>query len=243
MGEPGEVLVRGPHVMLGYWNRPEATAETIVGGWLRTGDIATADADGYIYIQDRIKDMIISGGENVYPAEIENVLMGCDRIAEAAVIGQPSARWGESPFAIVVRKDPTLREQDVIEFCRGRLAGFKQPRGVAFVSEIPRNPSGKILKRVLRDRFPGPAAVRSRVKGETSMELDELGNRLGPFCQTQYADPNARVFDVHKMPGHAGFAYGFSVESGGKSRAGSSGCRRRTCNGKAPPTCCARSRC
>ncbi len=153
------MLVRGPHVMLGYWNRPEATAETIVDGWLRTGDIATADADGYIYIQDRIKDMIISGGENVYPAEIENVLMGCDRIAEAAVIGQPSARWGESPFAIVVRKDATLREQDVIEFCRGRLAGFKQPRGVAFVNEIPRNPSGKVLKRILRDRFPGPAAV------------------------------------------------------------------------------------
>ncbi len=158
-GESGEVLVRGPHVMLGYWNRPEATAETIVGGWLRTGDIATADADGYIYIQDRIKDMIISGGENVYPAEVENVLMGYDRITEVAVIGQPSARWGESPFAIVVRKDAALREQDVIEFCRGRLAGFKQPRGVAFVAEIPRNPSGKVLKRILRDRFPGPAAV------------------------------------------------------------------------------------
>ncbi len=158
-GEPGEVLVRGPHVMLGYWNRPEATAETIVDGWLRTGDVAVMDDDGYIYIQDRIKDMIISGGENVYPAEIENVLMAHDGIAEAAVIGQPSAKWGESPFAIVVRKDDALIEKDVIEFCRGRLAGFKQPRGVAFVAEIPRNPSGKILKRVLRDRFPGPASV------------------------------------------------------------------------------------
>ena len=151
--------MRGPHVMLGYWNRPEATAETIVDGWLRTGDVAVMDDDGYIYIQDRIKDMIISGGENVYPAEIENVLMAHDGIAEAAVIGQPSAKWGESPFAIVVRKDDSLKEKDVIEFCRGRLAGFKQPRGVAFVGEIPRNPSGKILKRVLRDRFPGPATV------------------------------------------------------------------------------------
>jgi acyl-CoA synthetase (AMP-forming)/AMP-acid ligase II len=158
-GEPGEVWVRGPHVMLGYWNRPEATAETIVNGWLRTGDVAVMDDDGYIFIQDRIKDMIISGGENVYPAEIENILMAHDGIAEAAVIGQPSAKWGESPFAIVVRKDGALAEKDVIEFCRGRLAGYKQPRGVAFVAEIPRNPSGKILKRVLRDRFPGPASV------------------------------------------------------------------------------------
>jgi len=158
-GEPGEVFVRGPHVMLGYWNRPEATAETIIDGWLRTGDVAVMDDDGYIYIQDRIKDMIISGGENVYPAEIENVLMAHPGVAEAAVIGQPSEKWGESPFAIVVRKDGALIEKDVIEFCRGRLAGFKQPRGVAFVGEIPRNPSGKILKRVLRDRFPGPAPV------------------------------------------------------------------------------------
>ena len=96
---------------------------------------------------------------NARPAEVENVPTGCDRIAEAAVIGQRSARWGESPFAIVVRKDAALREQEVIDYCRGRLAGFKQPRGVAFVAEIPRNPSGKILKRVLRDRFPGLAAV------------------------------------------------------------------------------------
>jgi O-succinylbenzoate-CoA ligase len=159
VGESGEVLVRGPHVMIGYWNRPDATAETIVDGWLHTGDVAVMDADGYIFIQDRIKDMIISGGENVYPAEVENVLMAHAGIAEAAVIGQPSDKWGESPFAIVVRKDESLREKDVMEFCRGRLAGYKQPRGIAFVAEIPRNPSGKILKRVLRERFPGPAAV------------------------------------------------------------------------------------
>jgi O-succinylbenzoate-CoA ligase len=158
-GVPGEVWVRGPHIMTGYWNRPEATAETIVNGWLRTGDVAVADADGYVYIQDRIKDMVISGGENVYPAEIENVLMGHPGIREAAVIGQPSARWGESPFAIVVRKDPALGENDVLAYCKGRLASFKLPKGVAFVDEIPRNPSGKILKRILRERFPGPAPV------------------------------------------------------------------------------------
>ncbi len=158
-GEAGEVWVRGAHVMREYWNRPDATAETLVDGWLRTGDVAAVDADGFIYIQDRIKDMIITGGENVYPAEIENLLMGHEGIREAAVIGQPSEKWGESPLAIVVRKNPTLTEADVLGFCRGKLAGFKQPKAVVFVDEIPRNPSGKILKRILRDQFPGPAAV------------------------------------------------------------------------------------
>jgi O-succinylbenzoate-CoA ligase len=156
-GEAGEVWVRGAHVMREYWNRPDATAETLVDGWLRTGDIASQDDDGFIYIQDRIKDMIITGGENVYPAEIENLLMAHPGIREAAVIGQPSARWGESPFAIVVRNDAALTEADVLAFCRGKLAGFKQPKGVVFVDEIPRNPSGKILKRILREQFPGPA--------------------------------------------------------------------------------------
>ncbi len=155
--EAGQVLVRGPHIMREYWNQPEATAETIVDGWLYTGDIARMDADGFVYIQDRIKDMIISGGENVYPAEIENVLQAHPSISEAAVIGQPSEQWGESPFAIIVRSDDSLQEADVLEFCRGRLAGFKIPKGLAFVDEVPRNPSGKILKRILREQFPGPA--------------------------------------------------------------------------------------
>ena len=156
---PGEVILRGDHVMKAYWNRPEATAETIVDGWLRTGDVARMDAEGFVYIEDRVKDMIISGGENVYPAEIEKVLQTHDGISEAAVIGQPSERWGESPFAIVVRKEASLTEADVLAFCNGRMARFKQPKGVAFVDEVPRNPSGKILKRVLRDQFPGPAPV------------------------------------------------------------------------------------
>ena len=149
--------MRGEHIMREYWNRPEATAETIVDGWLHTGDVARMDSEGFVYIQDRIKDMIISGGENVYPAEIENLLQTHDDISEAAIIGQPSETWGESPFAIIVRTDKELTQTDVLEFCTGKLAGFKMPKGVVFVDEIPRNPSGKILKRVLRDQFPGPA--------------------------------------------------------------------------------------
>jgi O-succinylbenzoate-CoA ligase len=157
--EAGEVIVRGKHIMREYWNRPDATAETIIDGWLHTGDIAVMDEEGFVSIQDRIKDMIISGGENVYPAEIEGVLMNHPQISEAAVIGQQSDKWGESPLAIVVRTDDALNAADVLEFCRGKLAGFKQPKGVEFVDEIPRNPSGKILKRILREQFPTEAAV------------------------------------------------------------------------------------
>ncbi len=156
-GEPGEVICQGAHVMVGYWNRPDETAQTIVDGWLHTGDVAIVDKDGYIYIHDRIKDMIISGGENVYPAEIENVLLGHPGIADVAVIGQPSPRWGESPLAVVVRKDESMTEADVLAFSEGRLARYKQPRAAVFVAEIPRNPTGKALKRVLRDQFPDPA--------------------------------------------------------------------------------------
>ena len=158
-GVAGEVVVRGPHIMREYWNRPEATAETLKDGWLHTGDVAVMDAEGFVAIQDRIKDMIISGGENVYPAEVENVLMSHPQIVEAAVIGLPSEKWGESPLAIVVRRDDELTVAEVLDFCRGKLAGYKRPQAVEFVSEIPRNPSGKILKRVLREQFPGPAAV------------------------------------------------------------------------------------
>ncbi len=152
-GESGEVIIRGEHVMQGYWNRPDATAETIVDGWLRTGDVATMDGDGFVTIVDRIKDMLISGGENVYPAEIENVLLGHDKIADAGIIGIPSEKWGESPLAVVVASDPSLTADDVIEFTRGKLAPFKTVKAVEFVDELPRNPSGKILKRELRDRF------------------------------------------------------------------------------------------
>ncbi len=156
-GQPGEILLEGPSIMRGYWQLPEASAETLRDGWLHTGDIAERDVEGYVYIRDRLKDMIISGGENVYPAEVENLLHGHPDIAEVAVIGQPSERWGESPFAVVVRTSDSLKPGDVLEYCRGRIARFKQPRGVAFIDELPRNASGKVLKRVLSERFPGPA--------------------------------------------------------------------------------------
>lgn len=152
-GEPGEVIVAGAHIMLGYWNRPEATAETVRDGWLHTGDVATMDADGFVTIMDRVKDMLISGGENVYPAEIENVILSNTKVSDVAVLGIPSPKWGESPLAVVVRKDATLTPEEVISGCKGRLAAFKMPKAVRFVDEIPRNPSGKILKRVLRDQF------------------------------------------------------------------------------------------
>jgi acyl-CoA synthetase (AMP-forming)/AMP-acid ligase II len=153
---PGEVLIRGKHNMKEYWNRPEATAETLRDGWLYTGDIAIKDDDGFVYIQDRVKDMVISGGENVYPAEIENVILSHPKVKEVGVIGQPSAKWGESPFAVVVCEDG-LTEADVLEHCRGKLANYKMPKGVGFTKEIPRNPTGKMLKRLLREEFPGPA--------------------------------------------------------------------------------------
>lgn len=155
--ESGEVLVRGNHIMVEYWNRPEATSETIVNGWLHTGDVARKDKEGFLYIQDRVKDMIISGGENVYPAEIENVLQEHSGVAESAVIGQPSEKWGESPLAIVVRKNMELQEADVLNFLQKKIARYKLPYGVVFVESIPRNPSGKILKWALREKFPGPA--------------------------------------------------------------------------------------
>ncbi len=157
-GEIGEVIVRGRHVMKEYWNQPEATAETIRDGWLYTGDLATIDEEGFVTIQDRKKDMIISGGENIYPAEIENVLAAHPKLAEAAVIGLPSEKWGETPAAIVVAAgDAAPTSSEVIDFCHDKLAAYKVPRVVEFVDEIPRNLTGKILKRILRERFPGPA--------------------------------------------------------------------------------------
>jgi acyl-CoA synthetase (AMP-forming)/AMP-acid ligase II len=159
--DPGEVQIRARHVMKGYWNNPEATADAFTSdGWLRTGDVAVMDDEGFVFIQDRLKDMIISGGENVYPAELENVILAHPGVHEVAVIGQPSARWGESPVAIVVRTSDDigaeLRTTDVLDWCNGKLARFKMPKVVEFVDAIPRNPSGKALKRLLRDQFPGP---------------------------------------------------------------------------------------
>ena len=151
VGEVGEIQVRSQQVMKGYWNMPEETAKSIVNGWFRTGDAGYRDADGYVYIFDRVKDMIVSGGENVYPAEVENALMKHPAIADVAVIGVPDEKWGEVPMAIVVRKpDVAVTEQEIIDFSREHLAGFKTPKRVTWADALPRNPSGKILKKDLR---------------------------------------------------------------------------------------------
>lgn len=153
-GTLGEIVARGPQLMKGYWNRPEATAETLRGGWLHTGDAGMLDAEGYLYIQDRVKDMIVSGGENVYPRGVEDVLCQHPAIAEAAVIGVPDERWGETVKAVVVlRPGVTATAEDIMEFCRGKLGGFERPRSVDFVEALPRNSLGKVLKRTLRELY------------------------------------------------------------------------------------------
>ena len=152
VGELGEILIRGPWLMKSYWNRPEATAAALRGGWLHTGDAGYLDGDGYLYIRDRVKDMIISGGENVYPAEVENALHGHPAVADVAVIGVPDETWGEAVKAVIVPNpgfEPDL--DDLVAFARKRIAGYKLPRALAIVDELPRNPSGKVLRRVLRE--------------------------------------------------------------------------------------------
>jgi long-chain acyl-CoA synthetase len=155
VGEVGEIWLKSGQVMKGYWNRPDATAETITAdGWLRTGDLAYADAEGYVYLQDRLKDMIISGGQNVYPVDVENVLLAHPAIADVAVIGVPDERWGEAVKAIVVRAPGAAVEaEEVVAFARERIAHFKAPSTVDFVEALPRNPSGKVLKRELREPY------------------------------------------------------------------------------------------
>ena len=151
-GEVGEIRVRSAMNMLGYWQKPAETAATITPeGWLCTGDAAWQDADGYIYIHDRYKDMIVSGGENIYPAELENVLHAHPGVAEVAVIGTAHHKWGETPRAYVVpRGDQPPTEAELIAFTRDRLAHYKCPTSVIFVAELPRNASGKLLKPALR---------------------------------------------------------------------------------------------
>ena len=153
-GEKGEVVVAGPNVMRGYWNRPEATAEVMDGDWFRSGDVALVDDDGYVTIVDRMKDVIISGGENIYPAEVEDVIYGHPGVAECAVIGVPHERWGEVGRAIVVRRaGAALDEEALLEHLDGRLARFKLPRSVVFTDELPRSGAGKVLKAELRAIF------------------------------------------------------------------------------------------
>jgi len=152
--ELGEVIMRGDMVMKGYWNNPEETAKTIKDGWLYTGDIAKRDSDGFFYIMDRKKDMIISGGENIYPAEIEDAILGHPKVIDAGVIGFPHELWGEAVKAIVVvNQGEELTEDELIEWCKGKIGKYKIPRKVEFADSLPRTPTGKILKRVLRDEY------------------------------------------------------------------------------------------
>ncbi len=155
-GDRGEVVIAGPNVMSGYWGRPEETSRTLIDGWFRSGDVATVDDDGYISIVDRTKDVIISGGENIYPAEVEAALHDHPDIADCAVIGVPDGRWGEVGRALVALKPGAApAEQDLLAFLRERIARYKVPKSVVFVDEIPRSAAGKILKKELRDRFGG----------------------------------------------------------------------------------------
>jgi fatty-acyl-CoA synthase len=151
-GERGEIVMRGPKVFKGYWRDPEATVAAFAGGWFHTGDIGVRDDDGYLFIVDRLKDMIVSGGENIAGSEVERVLYEHDAVLEAAVVGRPDQRWGEVPVAFVVlRPGATATVAELIERCQTQLARFKVPKDITFVDELPRNPSGKVLKRELRE--------------------------------------------------------------------------------------------
>lgn len=153
-GEIGEIVLQGENLMAGYWRRPEATAEAMRGGWFHTGDAGTIDENGFMFIKDRLKDVIVSGGENIYPAEIEAVLAAHPDVSDAAVIGVPDERWGEAVKAVVVlREGSSLTGEALIAWSRNRLAGYKRPRSVDFADSLPRNPSGKLLKRELRKVF------------------------------------------------------------------------------------------
>ncbi|MGX0670737.1 AMP-binding enzyme [Kocuria marina] len=153
-GTAGEVIARGPNVMKGCWNKRQETVKALEGGWYHSGDIAVGDEDGYLYIKDRMKDMYISGGENVYPAEVEDALLGLEEIQEAAVIGVPDERWGETgrAFVVLFEDAPELSEDEILTRLRERLAAYKLPARVEVVAELPRTTTGTIQKNVLRER-------------------------------------------------------------------------------------------
>jgi fatty-acyl-CoA synthase len=153
VGEVGEIVYRAPTLMSGYWNNPEATAEAFAGGWFHSGDLVRMDEEGYVWVVDRKKDMIISGGENIYCAEVENVLASHPGIVEVAVIGRPHEKWGEVPIAVAAVAQNELRLEDLDEFLTERLARYKHPKGLEIVDALPRNPAGKVLKTELRARY------------------------------------------------------------------------------------------
>ncbi|MEO9970620.1 MAG: long-chain-fatty-acid--CoA ligase [Hyphomonadaceae bacterium] len=153
-GDVGEIVIKSDFVMKGYWNRPEATEEAIRDGFFYTGDAGYFDEDGFLFIHDRVKDMIISGGENIYPAEVENAVFGHPDVADVAVIGVPDEKWGEAVKAIIVAKPDTNPDpEDIIAWTKERIASYKTPKSVDFIEEMPRNPSGKILRKDLREKY------------------------------------------------------------------------------------------
>lgn len=153
VGGVGEIVYRAPTLMAGYWNNPQATAEAFAGGWFHSGDLVRMDAEGYVWVVDRKKDMIISGGENIYCAEVENVLAAHPDIVEVAVIGRPDEKWGEVPVAVAAVSDPGVRLADLDGFLNEHLARYKHPKALEIVDSLPRNPAGKVLKTELRARF------------------------------------------------------------------------------------------
>jgi fatty-acyl-CoA synthase len=164
-GEVGEIVYRGPLVMSGYWNKPAETAEAFRGGWFHSGDLVRQDEDGYFYVVDRKKDMIISGGENIYCAEVENVLAAHPKVGEVALIGVPDPKWGEAPLAVIAPRDPDdpPTAAEIEAYCREHLASYKRPRDVTLVEALPRNPSGKVLKTALRSEYGAASAARPAV--------------------------------------------------------------------------------
>ncbi len=156
VGEVGEIVYRAPTLMSGYWNNPEATAQAFAGGWFHSGDLVRMDEDGYVWVVDRKKDMIISGGENIYCAEVENVLASHPSIVEVAVIGRPHDKWGEVPIAVAAVAQGDLRLEDLDDFLTERLARYKHPKGLEIVDALPRNPAGKVVKTELRARYAAP---------------------------------------------------------------------------------------
>jgi long-chain acyl-CoA synthetase len=153
-GEVGEIAIRGKNVMMGYWKNPELTAAALRGGWLHTGDMGTIDEDGYIYLMDRKADMIITGGENVYPQEVENVLYAHPAIMECAVVSTPDDRWGERVQAVVILKSgQTVTEEELIKHCKSKLAGYKCPKKIEFWNELPKTSVGKILRKEVKKHF------------------------------------------------------------------------------------------
>lgn len=178
VGEVGEIVYRAPTLMSCYWNNPEATAEAFAGGWFHSGDLVRMDSDGYVWVVDRKKDMIISGGENIYCAELENVLASHPDIAEVAVIGRADKKWGEVPIAVAAVTNDDLRIEDLGEFLTDRLARYKHPKALEIVDALPRNPAGKVLKTELRLRYGACVNVERRSASAGFTERRENRQKL-----------------------------------------------------------------